>query len=169
MRSASDRAVAPALAGRMPAGADQRWMTVALRRARAAASRGEVPVGAVVVRDGVALASAGNASVQRHDPAGHAEVRALRAAGRRARNYRLPGATLYVTIEPCPMCMGTALQARVTRLVYGCRDPKSGAAGSLYDLASDRRLNHRMTVTAGVGQAAARALLQGFFRARRGG
>jgi len=142
-------------------------MRLALRQAATAARRGEVPVGAVVVREGLLLASAGNGSIAAHDPAGHAEVRALRAAGRRAANYRLPGATLYVTVEPCPMCMGAAIQARVARLVYGCPDPKAGAAGSLYDLARDRRLNHRMAVTPDVEAAAARELLQSFFRARR--
>ena len=110
-----------------------------------------MPVGAVVVRDGRLLARARNASIATHDPSGHAEVRALRAAGRRAGNYRLPGAVLYVTVEPCAMCMGAALQARVARLVYGCADPKAGAAGSLFDLANDPRLNHRMAVTSGVG------------------
>jgi len=142
-------------------------MAVALHHAARAARRGEVPVGAVVVREGRLLAQAGNASIATHDPSGHAEVRALRAAARRAGNYRLPGAVLYVTVEPCAMCMGAALQARIGRLVYGCADPKAGAAGSLYDLANDRRLNHRMLVRSGVGAAAARDLLRGFFRARR--
>src|SRR5262245_15179761 len=142
-------------------------MRLALRQAATAARRGEVPVGAVVVREGLLLASAGNGSIAAHDPAGHAEVRALRAAGRRAANYRLPGATLYVTVEPCPMCMGAAIQARVARLVYGCPDPKAGAAGSLYDLAGDRRLNHAIVVQAGVEADLARTLLQDFFRARR--
>ncbi len=143
-------------------------MAGALRQAARAAEHGEIPVGAVVVRDGRVLARARNASIATHDPSGHAEVRALRAAGRRAGNYRLPGAILYVTVEPCPMCMGAALQARVARLVYGCADPKAGAAGSLFDLTDDARLNHRMAVTAGVGAAPARDLLQRFFRARRG-
>src|SRR5262245_4723906 len=115
-------------------------MALALRQAVNAARRGEVPVGAVVVSDGQLLARAGNRSIAGHDPSGHAEVRALRAAARRARNYRLPGATLYVTVEPCPMCIGTALHARIARLVYGCADPKAGAAGSLYDLTRDARL-----------------------------
>src|SRR5438876_3293709 len=146
---------------------DRRWMRAALDEARAAGARGEVPVGALVVLDGQVLARAGNASIAEHDPTGHAEVRALRAAAARTRNYRLPGAVLYVTVEPCVMCMGAALHARVARLVYGCTDPKGGAAGSLFDLAGDRRLNHRIAVTAGVAEDACRALLQEFFRTRR--
>jgi tRNA(adenine34) deaminase len=142
-------------------------MQLALREAARAGRRGEVPVGAVVVAHGRRLAAAGNGSIARHDPTGHAEIRALRAAARRLGNYRLPGAVLYVTVEPCAMCMGAALQARVARLVYGCADPKGGAAGSLYDLACDPRLNHTIAVRAGVEAGAARELLQDFFRARR--
>jgi len=142
-------------------------MTTALGAAAAAAERGEVPVGAVVVRDDRLLASAGNASVAQHDPAGHAEVVALRAAARAVQNYRLTGSTLYVTVEPCLMCVGAALHARVERLVFGCADPKGGAAGSLYDVTDDPRLNHRITVVSGVEEAACRTLLQQFFRARR--
>ncbi|TMA67699.1 MAG: nucleoside deaminase [Deltaproteobacteria bacterium] len=142
-------------------------MEESLREARAAAARGEVPIGAVVVRDGLLLARAGNASIAEADPTGHAEVRALRSAAHVAGNYRLPRAVLYVTVEPCVMCMGAALQARIARLVYGCADPKAGAAGSLFDLARDRRLNHRMVVDAGLAEDECRAVVQGFFRARR--
>jgi tRNA(adenine34) deaminase len=142
-------------------------MTAARAAALEAGERGEVPVGAVVVRNGRLLARAGNASIAGHDPAGHAEVLALRDAARAARNYRLTGVTLYVTIEPCLMCIGAALHARVARLVYGCDDPKGGAAGSLYDATADPRLNHRITVVRGVEEDACRALLQQFFRARR--
>ena len=144
-------------------------MGEAVREATAAGERGEVPVGAVVVLDDRVVGCAGNASVAEHDPTGHAEVRALRAAAHAIRNYRLPGATLYVTVEPCAMCMGAALHARIARLVYGCADPKGGAAGSLFDLANDARLNHRIAVTAGVAEERCRALVQDFFRARRGG
>jgi tRNA(adenine34) deaminase len=153
-------------AGRDPE-ADRRWMKVALAEAQVAAEHGEVPIGAVLVRNGILLAQAGNASVTRHDPTAHAEVLVLRAAGAGAHNYRLGGTTLYATVEPCPMCMGAALHARVARLVYGCADPKAGAAGTLFDLASDPRLNHRIAVCAGVEADASRALLQSFFRARR--
>jgi len=142
-------------------------MTVALSAAALAGERGEVPVGAVVVRDDGALASAGNASIADHDPAGHAEIVALRGAARAVGNYRLTGATLYVTVEPCLMCVGAALHARVERLVFGCSDPKGGAAGSLYDVTDDPRLNHRITVVSGVEEIACRELLQQFFRARR--
>jgi tRNA(adenine34) deaminase len=146
---------------------DRRWMEEAIREATAAGARGEVPVGALVVLDGRVVGRAGNASVAEHDPTGHAEVRALRAAALAVANYRLTGAVLYVTVEPCVMCMGAALHARVARLVYGCADPKGGAAGSLFDLAADPRLNHRIAVTPGVGEAACRALVQEFFRTRR--
>ena len=149
--------------------ADRRWMAVALREARDAGDRGEVPVGAAVVQGERLLAQAGNASVAEHDPAGHAEVRGLRAAAANTGNYRLTGAVLYVTVEPCVMCMGAALHARIARIVYGCADPKGGAAGSLYDLADDARLNHRIVVTTGVAEEECRRLVQEFFRVRREG
>lgn len=142
-------------------------MAAALAEAAAAGTRGEVPIGAVVVRAGRMLARAGNDSVAARDPTGHAEVRALRAAARRVRNYRLSGVTLYVTVEPCVMCVGAALHARVKRLVFGCADPKGGAAGSSFDLANDARLNHRLVVTSGVAAGDCRALVQDFFRRRR--
>jgi tRNA(adenine34) deaminase len=142
-------------------------MGEALREAEAAGARGEVPVGAAVVREGRLLARAGNASVAAADPTAHAEVLALRAAARAVGSYRLPGAILYVTVEPCLMCIGAALHARVGWLVYGCADPKAGAAGSLFDLTADPRLNHRIAVRSGVEEAACRRLLQDFFRARR--
>ena len=142
-------------------------MERALACARAAGVRGEVPVGAVVVRAGRELAAAGNASIASCDPTAHAEICALRAAGQREGNYRLPGAVLYVTLEPCAMCVGAALAARLTRLVFGCPDPKSGAAGSIVDLTREPRLNHQIECTSGVGAEAAAKLLQDFFRARR--
>jgi tRNA(adenine34) deaminase len=146
---------------------DERWMERALAEALSAGLRDEVPVGAVVVREGRLLAAAGNASIASSDPTAHAEILALRAAARLERSYRLPGAVLYVTLEPCAMCLGAALTARLARLVFGCHDPKAGAAGSIVDLTDDPRLNHRLASTAGVGAAAAAALLQDFFRARR--
>ncbi len=149
------------------AGIDRRWMGEALREAAAAGSRGEVPVGAIVVLDERCIGSAGNASITQHDPTAHAEVLALRAAAASIRNYRLPGATLYVTVEPCLMCIGAIVHARVARLVYGCTDPKAGAVGSQFDLAADPRLNHAVAVTAGVAEEECRNLLQDFFRARR--
>ena len=146
---------------------DLRWMMVAIEEAEAAGDRGEIPVGAVVVLDNRLLARAGNGSVSLNDPTAHAEVLALRAASASVSNYRLPGATLYTTVEPCPMCMGAALHARVGRLVYGCLDPKGGAAGSVVDLANNRRLNHHLSVTGGVLGADCGALLRQFFEARR--
>jgi tRNA(adenine34) deaminase len=143
-------------------------MAEALAAAEAARARGEIPIGAVVVRGAQLLARAGNASIGRCDPTGHAEVLALRAAARAAGNYRLPGAVLYVTVEPCAMCIGAAIQARIRRLVYGCSDPKGGAVESLHALHADPRLNHRIAVTAGVEAEQARALVRAFFRARRG-
>jgi len=148
--------------------ADLHWAGIALAEAAAAGARGEVPIGAAVVRDGVLLASAGNRNLADVDPSAHAEVVALRAAAVGAANHRLPGATLYVTVEPCVMCMGAALHARVARVVYGCADPKGGAATTLYRLGDDPRLNHRIEVVAGVAEDACRSLLQEFFRARRG-
>ncbi len=142
-------------------------MTVALDEAARAGDAGEVPIGAVVVRDGRLLAAAGNAPIADVDPTAHAEIRALRAAARAAGNYRLPGATLYATVEPCAMCIGAALHARVATLVFGCDDPKAGAAGSLFDLTQDARLNHRIAVVRGVEAERSRELLRTFFAARR--
>jgi tRNA(adenine34) deaminase len=142
-------------------------MALALAEAERAGAAGEVPIGAVVIRDGVVLGAAGNAPIGTVDPTAHAEVLALRAAARTAGNYRLPGATLYVTVEPCAMCVGAALQARVATIVYGCRDPKAGAAGSVFALTADPRVNHRMTVIEGIAEERSRRLLQEFFAARR--
>ncbi len=144
-----------------------RWMALAIEQAEQAAAAGEVPIGAVVVRDGGVLAAAGNAPIARLDPTAHAEVLALRAAAQRLGNYRLVGCDLYVTAEPCAMCVGAALHARIRTLVYGCVDPKGGAAGSLYDLARDPRHNHRLEVVGGVEEERCRALLRAFFASRR--
>jgi tRNA(adenine34) deaminase len=144
-------------------------MALALAEARNAGTRGEVPIGAVVVRDGQVLGAAGNASIAACDPTAHAEILALRAAGCATQNYRLTGAVLYVTVEPCAMCAGAMLWARLARLVFGCRDPKAGAAGSVLDLTNDLRFNHRLACTAGVHGTECAAVLQEFFRARRSG
>jgi len=146
---------------------DLRWMEKALEQARRAAAAGEVPVGAVVVLGGRLWAAAHNQTVAACDPTAHAEVVALRRAARRLGNHRLLDAVLYVTLEPCIMCVGAVVQARLRRVVYGCRDPKAGALGSVYDVAADAHLNHRFEVTAGVREEASRELLQAFFRARR--
>jgi len=143
-------------------------MNIALQEARIGLEEGEVPVGALIVAtDGSILARAHNMPIGLNDPTAHAEVLALRKAATTVQNYRLVGTTLVVTIEPCPMCMGAALLARVGHLVYGAADPKTGAAGSLYNLACDGRLNHTMEVTAGVMEAECRSLIQEFFRAKR--
>jgi len=147
--------------------ADARWMRRALRLARRAGVAGEVPVGAVVVGSGRVLAAAANAPIARRDPSAHAEVLALRRAAERCGNYRLPGTTLYVTLEPCIMCVGAIVQARVERVVFGAPDPRAGAVTTVFEVLDDPRLNHRATWTGGVEADAAAELLQGFFRARR--
>jgi tRNA(adenine34) deaminase len=147
--------------------ADETFMQEALRLAREADERGEVPVGAVVVKDEEILGRGYNAPISKNDPTAHAEIEALRDAGRRAGNYRLSGATIYVTLEPCAMCAGALLHARVERVVYGAADPKSGACGSVIDLFSNPRLNHHPTLTPGVLAAACGTLLTEFFSRKR--
>jgi len=149
-------------------GSDERWMREALGAAREAAERGEVPVGACVVgRDGALLAVAGNRTRSDCDPTAHAEVLALREAAHKIGNYRLTGAVVYATIEPCAMCAGALVQARVARLVYGARDEKAGAVESVFRVCDASSLNHRMGLTPGVLEGECRALVQEFFRARR--
>ena len=144
------------------------YMCLALQEAKKAGQLDEVPVGAVLVSEaGELLAAARNRTIELCDPTAHAEVIALREAAGKTRNYRLLNTTLYVTIEPCPMCMGALIHARVARLVFGARDPKWGAAGSLYNLAQDRRLNHQIEVIAGVCEPECRELVQEFFRRKR--
>ena len=150
------------------AGADERWMREALGAAREAAGRGEVPVGACVVgSDGALLAVAGNRTRTDCDPTAYAEVLALREAARAFGNYRLTGAVVYSTIEPCAMCAGALVQARVARLVYGARDERAGAVESVFRVCDASSLNHRMELSAGVLEADCRALMQEFFRERR--
>ncbi|KIG13627.1 tRNA-specific adenosine-34 deaminase [Enhygromyxa salina] len=150
-----------------PTAADLGYMRLALELAAEAGERGDVPVGAVVVRDGRILGVGFNNREQDHDPTGHAEVVAMREACRQAQRWRLDGASLYVTLEPCPMCAGTVVNTRITRLVYGAHDPKAGAVRSLYQLCEDPRLNHRVQVIGGVLGDECAALLKGFFRAAR--
>jgi len=146
---------------------DHRWMRRALRLARRAGAAGEVPVGAVVVAGGTLLGAAANAPIASRDPTAHAEILALRRAARRAGNYRLPGATLYVTLEPCAMCAGAVVQARLARVVFAAADPRAGAVHSVFGLLDDRRLNHRAAWAGGLEGESAAALMQAFFRARR--
>ena len=150
----------------MPA-TDEQWMAQALALAGGAAARGEVPVGAVVVCDGAVVGRGGNAPIAHNDPTAHAEISALREAARALGNYRLPGCALYVTLEPCAMCAGAILHARLSRLVFGARDPKTGACGSVIDLFAQPTLNHHTSVTPGVAAESCGALLTRFFAARR--
>lgn len=147
---------------------DAKFMRAALAEAAKAAGRGEVPVGAVVVRAGRIVARGSNRPLGTSDPTAHAEIVALRRAAKRAGNYRLPDCELYVTVEPCAMCLGAAVQARVRRLVFGAADPKAGALGSVMDMPFDK-LNHRPEVVRGVLAGESAALLKAFFRARRKG
>jgi tRNA(adenine34) deaminase len=146
---------------------DRMWMARALELARAAAVRGEVPIGAVLVRHGRLLAEAHNRTVSGADPTAHAEVAALRAAASAQGDFRLEETTLYVTLEPCAMCAGAIVLARVPRVVFGAPDPKAGMVGTLGNLLQDARLNHRCAVTPGVLAEASAEVLRGFFRARR--
>lgn len=152
----------------MSAPVDERWMRRALELAAAARDAGEVPVGAVLVRGEDQVAEGWNCPVGQADPTAHAEIRALRAAGSALSNYRLVDTTLYVTMEPCPMCAGALVHARVARLVFGAPDPRAGAAGTVFDIVRSGELNHRLDVTGGVLEADCRDVLQKFFRARRG-
>ncbi|MDI6871432.1 MAG: tRNA adenosine(34) deaminase TadA [Bacillota bacterium] len=148
---------------------DIAFMRLALAEAEEAARLGEVPIGAVVVDQGEVIGTGYNLRETLQDPTLHAEIVALRRAAQNRRSWRLTGATLYVTIEPCPMCAGALVLARITRLVYGAADPRAGAVDSLWDIVRDERLNHRVEVTSGVLAEEAAALLQSFFRTRRGG
>ena len=147
--------------------ADQWFMRRAIELAREAEAAGEVPVGALVVRDGEVLAEGFNRPISTHDPTAHAEMVALRAAAARIDNYRLTGTTLYVTLEPCAMCAGAMVHARVARLVYAATDPRAGAAGSVFNVVQNPALNHRLEVVRGVLAEECGTLLRGFFLARR--
>ena len=146
---------------------DRYWMGRSLELARRAADAGEVPVGAVLVRNDEVVGEGWNRPIAAHDPTAHAEIVALRAAAGHLGNYRLPGTTLYVTLEPCAMCSGAIIHARVGRVVYGARDPKTGAAGSVMDVLTTERLNHRVVVEGGVRAEESAARLQRFFAGRR--
>ncbi len=167
-RSAWRQRASAAAAGAVATADDTRWMDEALMFARSAQSRGEVPVGAVVVADGVVIGRGGNAPIADRDPTAHAEIAALREAAAARGNYRLPDASLYVTLEPCAMCAGAMLHARIARIVFGAADPKSGVCGSVIDLFAERRLNHHAVVLGGVRADESAALLSAFFAARRG-
>jgi tRNA(adenine34) deaminase len=146
---------------------DVGFMEQALEEARASAAVGEVPIGAILVHEGKIVARSGNRTIRDCDPTAHSEMVVLREASRALGNYRLAGTTLYVTTEPCSMCAGAMIQARVPRLVYGCDDPKGGAVRSCFEVLSEPRLNHQVEVTAGVLANECAAILQSFFAARR--
>jgi len=148
-------------------GSDEELMRLALQEAELALEHDDVPIGAVVVRDGEVIGAGHNERELRQDPTAHAEVLALRAAARAAGSWRVLESTLYVTLEPCAMCAGAIVLARVPRVVFGCADPKAGAAGSVLDVLAEPRLNHRPLVEGGVLEAECAALLRGFFAARR--
>jgi tRNA(adenine34) deaminase len=147
--------------------ADIQFIQEALAEARSAAEAGEVPIGAVLIRDGKILARSGNRTIRDNDPTAHAEILVLREAAHLLGNYRLADTTLYATIEPCSMCAGAMIQARVPRLVYGADDPKGGAVRSCFEILSHPRLNHQVEVTSGVLAADCTAILQSFFSERR--
>lgn len=151
-----------------PSSDDERYMRIALAQAATAVEHDDVPIGAVLVGDGQVLAQAANERELRSDPTAHAEVLALRAGAERLGGWRLPETTLYVTLEPCAMCAGAIVLARVPRVVFATTDPKAGAAGSILDVLGEERLNHRPAVVAGVLAEEAAELLRGFFRERRG-
>lgn len=147
--------------------ADVAFMRLALEDARAAAAAGEVPIGALIVHDGKILARSGNRTIRDCDPTAHAEILVIREAARLLRNYRMPGTSLYVTIEPCSMCAGAIIQARIPRLIYGADDPKGGAFRSCFEILTHGSLNHQVDVVPGVLASDCAEILQSFFAARR--
>jgi len=146
---------------------DQQYMRMAIEQAQLAAQAGEVPVGAVLVKDSQVIAKAFNKPIANHDPSAHAEMLTLREAALAQENYRIPGGTLYVTLEPCAMCSGAMLHARIDRLVYGAPDPKTGAAGSVIDLFASKQINHQTSVDGGIMSEECGQLLRDFFKGRR--
>ena len=148
---------------------DNQFMKLAIEQAKIAEDNGDVPIGAVIVHNDTIIAKAYNQREQLQDPTAHAEIIALTQAAAALENWHLNGCTMYVTLEPCPMCAGALVLARIDRLVYGCDDPKTGAVKSLYNIVQDQRLNHQLEVTSGVLQKQCRRQLQGFFAKRRTG
>jgi tRNA(adenine34) deaminase len=146
---------------------DEQYMQIAIRQALIAEENGDVPIGCVIVHSGKIIAKAYNQREQLKDPTAHAEIIALTQASEYLQSWRLHGCTIYVTLEPCPMCAGALVLARMDRLVYGCSDPKTGSCGSIYNIVQDTRLNHRLDVTAGVMENDCAAMMSDFFRRRR--
>ncbi len=146
---------------------DEKWMQIAIQEATIAESEGEVPVGAILVKDELLISKAHNQPISKNDPTAHAEIQVLRNAGEIQKNYRLVGSTLYVTIEPCAMCLGAMMHARVNRIVFGASDPKSGVCGSSANLISEAFFNHKIVVTSGILEQKCKEVLQSFFKLRR--
>jgi tRNA(adenine34) deaminase len=146
---------------------DEKWMQIAIQEAIKAEKEGEVPVGAVLVKDGLLIAKAHNQPISKNDATAHAEIQLVRAAGRKLQNYRLNGSTLFVTLEPCSMCFGAMVHARVKRIVYGAHDPKTGVCGSSEDLTNTNFFIHKINITGGVSEKKCSQLLQTFFKSRR--
>ena len=146
---------------------DEKWMKIAINKAHLAMDENEIPVGAVLVKDSKLIAQAHNRSIINHDPTAHAEIEVLRIAGKKLRNYRIPKSTLYVTLEPCAMCFGAMVHARVERLVFGASDFKSGVCGSTIDLSSESIFNHQISIIGGVLKHECKNILQSFFKLRR--
>ena len=146
---------------------DEKWMALAIKQAVKADTEGEVPVGAVIVKDGQLIAQAHNQPISTNDATAHAEIQVLRAAGKHQKNYRLIDTTIYVTLEPCAMCLGAMMHARIKRIVYGASDPKTGVCGSHVDLSSESFFNHEMEISGGVLEKECKELLQSFFKSRR--
>ena len=146
---------------------DEKWMELAIKQALKADKVGEVPVGAVIIKDGKLIAQAHNQPISTNDPTAHAEIQLLRAAGRHQKNYRLIGTTIYVTLEPCAMCLGAMMHARIARMVFGTSDPKTGVCGSRADLTTESFFNHEMEISGGVLEKECMKLLQSFFNSRR--
>ena len=146
---------------------DEKWMSLALEQARKAEEEGEVPVGAILVKDGLLIAKAHNQPISSNDPTAHAEIQLLRAAGKKLKNYRLTGTSLYVTLEPCAMCLGAIMHARVEHVVFGAYDPKTGVCGSSENLMDAKCFNHKINLVSGVLENESKQLLKNFFNSRR--
>jgi len=146
---------------------DEKWMKIAISEANLAINDGEIPVGAVLIQNDKLIAKAHNQPILNHDPTAHAEVEVLRKAGKKLRNYRLSGSTLYVTLEPCAMCLGAIMHARIERIVFGASDPKTGVCGSKADLTSETFFNHKVQVVGGILEEENKEILQSFFKSRR--
>ena len=146
---------------------DEKWMSFALKQARKAEKEGEVPVGAILVKDDLVIARAHNKPISTNDPTAHAEIQLLRAAGEELKNYRLPGTTLYVTLEPCAMCLGAIMHARIERVVFGAHDPKTGVCGSSENFMEANCFNHKIDLASGVLENESKQLLKNFFNSRR--